>query len=462
MPTGLGNFPSINELLESPPLKSLVDRVNPARMMTGVRSFVEGMRQEVQNAVTQRQIPSPVALAEQIAQWIMRQEQGGVRSALNATGILLHPDLGGAPLADEALAAAREAAGSYSRVSCIPGQATQIEQRLQKLTGCEAAFVASNPALALALLTRTLAGGKEVLIPRQQMGTAVDGTRPYELIASAGARIREVGAANELTSQDLTAAASSDSAFLFWQQGLAYATTGQCQSITLAEAATWASRRSLPLVVDLGIGGLHDCVSFGLEAQPTAAAALQAGATAVILRGAGLVGGPPCGLIVGKSSLVTRIAASPLARAAACDKITLAALEATLELHQSGIDPDGISPERAIPLLGLLSTSADNLKHRAERLAPQIAASPALKSVEPRTDFAHLTAAKLAGERLTTWGLALQPAQGTATELLAALERTTPAISGTVAGDLVWLDLRAIAPREDQQLVLAIEQLSAN
>lgn len=460
MPPGLGNFPSINELLESPPLKSLVERVNPTRVMSSVRSFVDGMRQEVQNAVSQRQIPSPIALAEQIAQWIMRQEQAGVRSVLNATGILLHSEFGGAPLADEALAAMRDAAGSYSRVSGGVGKATPEEQALQKLIGCEAAFVAGNPALALTLLTNVLGCGKDVLIPRQQMGTAVDGTRAYELIASAGGRIREIGSANELTFSDLNNAPSGDAAFLFWQQGLAYSTTGYLQSITLAEAATAASRRSLPLIVDLGMGGCHDGVAFGLEPQPTATAALQAGATAVLLRGDGLLGGPPCGVIAGKSSLISRIAAHPLARAAACDKLLLAALEATLELHQAGLDPNGISAERSIPLLGLLATSADNLKHRAERLAPQIAASPALAAVEPRTDFAYLTAAKLPGERLPTWGLALQPAQGTAADLLVALANTTPSIVGTLVGDRVWLDLRAISPREDQQLVLAVEQLA--
>jgi L-seryl-tRNA(Ser) seleniumtransferase len=461
MPTGLGNFPSINELLESPPLKSLMSRVNPTRMMTSVRSFVDGMRQEVQTAVTQRQIPSPMALAEQIAQWIMRQEQSGVRSVLNATGIVLHPEFGGPPLADEALAAMRDAAGSYSRVAGASGTVSQVQLALQKLTGCEAALVTSNPPLAIALLTQTLACGREVLIPRQQMTTAADGTRAYELIANSGGKIREVGAANELTQQDLSAAHSSESAFVYWQQGLAAHPSGDRQSIDLAEAASWAGRRSLPLVVDLGIGGCHDCVPFGLEAQPTAAAALQAGATAVILRGDGLLGGPACGVIAGKNSLVSRVAAHPLARTTLCDTTVLAALEATLDLHVAGLEPNGISAERSIPLLGLLATSADNLKHRAERLAPQLAASPAFAAVEPRADFAHLTAAKLPGERLPTWGLALQPAQGTAGDLLAALANTTPAIVGVLAGDRVWLDLRAISPREDQALVLAVEQLAA-
>ncbi len=459
MPSPLGNLPSINELLDSPPLKSLVDRVNPSRMMSSVRSFVDGMRQELQTAVTQRQIPSPLALAEQIAHWIVRQEQAGVRNVLNATGILLPPEFGGAPLADEALAALRAAAASYSRMPAAGTKPLRVEQLLQKLTGCEAAIVVTNPALAVALTTQVLGCGRDVLLPRQQMVAAVDGTRTYDLLTSGGGLIREVGAVNELTQADL--ASVGEPSFLFWQQGWPVVMQGQLQPLELSQVVTWANRSSLPVVVDLGIGGLHDCTSFGLESQPTAAAAIAAGASVVIMRGDGLLGGPSCAVIAGKQSFISQLAAHPLVRAAGCDRATLAALEATLELYQPNAEQNVSSLERAIPLLGLLATSPDNLKHRSERLMPQLAASPALAAVESRTDFAYLTAAKLSSQRLPTWGVALQPANGSAADLLAALSNTTPAVIGTLAGDRVWLDLRAISPREDQQLVAAVNQLAA-
>jgi L-seryl-tRNA(Ser) seleniumtransferase len=459
MSSPLGNLPSINELLESPPLKSLVDRVNPSRMITSVRSFVDGMRQELQTAVTQRQIPSPMALAEQIAHWIVRQEEAGVRNVLNATGILLHPEFGGAPLADEALAALRATSASYSRMPAAGTKPMRVEQLLQKLIGCEAAIVIANPALAAALTTHVLACGRDVLLPRQQMMAAPDGTRTYEMLASGGGLIREVGAVNELTQADL--AVVGEPALLYWQQGLPVVMHGQQQPLELSQVVGWANRTSVPTVVDLGIGGLNDCTAFGLEAQPTAAAALAAGAALVILRGDGLLGGPPCAVIAGKQSMISQLAAHPLVRAAGCDKATLAALEATLELYQPAAEQNSSSIERAIPLLGLLATSEDNLKHRSERLTPQLATSPALAGVESRTDSAYLTAAKLSSQRLPTWGVALQPAIGTAADLLVALSNTTPAVIGTLAGDRVWLDLRAISPREDQQLVTAVTQLPA-
>lgn len=456
MPSPLGSLPSINELLESPPLKKLVERVNPTRVMNSVRSFVDGMRQELQTAVAQRQIPSPMALAEQIASWIVRQDQAGVRNVLNGTGILLHPELGGAPLADEALAALRSAAASYSRTPAAGTRPTRVEQLLQELCGCESAVVMPNAALATALLAKTLACGGNVLVPRCQLLTAADGSRGYELLTAAGAGLCEVGAANELTINDLNKS-PKDAAFLYWQQGLPY----ESSQPSLAEVAGWAQRNSLPLVVDLGSGGLNDCAAFGIEAQPTAAAAIQAGATATILRGDGLLGGPGCAIVTGKSSLVSKLLTDPLAGTAEVDKATLAALEATLELYRPTPDQGTSHIERAIPLLGLLAASADNLKHRCERLAPQLAASPALAAVEPRADFAWLTAAKRDSQKLPTWGLTLQPAQGTAADLLIALSNTAPAVIGTLAGDRVWIDLRAISPREDQQLVSAVNQLAA-
>ncbi|QDU31172.1 L-seryl-tRNA(Sec) selenium transferase [Anatilimnocola aggregata] len=462
MPTVLGNFPSINELLESPPLKSLVERVNPTRVMSSVRSFVDGMRQDLQTAVSQRQIPSPTALAEQIAQWIIRQEHAGVRAVINATGLVLHPELGSAPLADEAMLALREAAGGYSRATSrnLAGRGSRIEELLQQLTGCEAAVVTNNAALALSLVTKASACGREVLVPRCQLASSADGTRSYELVTAAGGQLRECGSTNHLHADDLSAGASERSAFLFWQQGLAFEVAGNHEVLDVATAIGWANKRSLPVVVDLGFGGLNDCSSFGLLKQPTVKETLQAGATAVIVRGDGLLGGPSCGLIVGRSNFISRLAEHPLFPATAADKLTLAALESTLELYRSGTEGTANTCERSIPLLALLATSADNLKHRCERLAPQLAASPALRAVEVFPGEAFLTGAKLPRERMSTWGLSLQSAQRNASELLAALAATTPAVVARLQGDRVWLDLRCVAPREDQQIVLAVEQLS--
>jgi L-seryl-tRNA(Ser) seleniumtransferase len=462
MPNVLGNFPSINELLESPPLKSLVEHVNPSRVMSGVRSFVDGMRQELQTAVKERQIPSPVALAEQIAQWIMRQEQTGVRSVINATGTVLHPELGGAPLAEEALLALRSAGGSFTRCGATSGADSQsrVEQLLRELTGCEAAIVVNNAAAALGLVTCTLAAGREILLPQGQLGTSWQGTRAFDLIEPAGGRLRPVGTVNQTTLDDFTKAArDGQPGMVLWQEGLTYQITSGGEQLTQGQLGAWARSHNLQLVVELGHGGLNDGTNYALPTQPTIAAAVQSAAAIVIARGDALLGGPNCGLIAGRSSYLKQLTANPLYATVRCDRLTLAALEATLELYQAAAAQPPSQLERAIPLWGLLGATPDNLKHRCERLAPQLRASTLLAEVEPQTGLASLTGSKLASQQLPTWVLSLKPAQGTAADLLATLAAGTPAVIGRLANDRVCLDLRAVAPREDQQLVLAVEQL---
>jgi L-seryl-tRNA(Ser) seleniumtransferase len=459
----LGNFPSINELLDSPPLKSLVERVNPARVMNGVRSFVEGMRQEVQTAVKERQIPSPVALAEQIAQWIMRQEQTGVRSVINATGTVLHPELGGPPLAEEALLALRNSAGSFTRCGVGSNSAPQarIEQLLRELTGCEAALVVNNAAAALGLVVCTLSTGRRVLVPQGQMGSSWHGARSFDWIEPAGGNLRSIGAVNETSIDDFNrAAADGQAGLILWQEGLTYHVPSSDEQVTLPQLGGWARSRSLPLAVELGHGGIIDGASYGLTPQPTLSAAWQAGAAIIICHGEALLGGPPCGIIAGRASYLRQLAANPLFATVASDKLTLSSLEATLELYQAAAGQPSASLERSLPLWELLSASAENLKHRCERLAPQLAASPALAAVETLSGTASLTGAKLASQQLPTSGLALKPAQGTAADLLAALANGSPAVVGRLENDRVWLDLRAMSPKEDQQVVMALEQLN--
>lgn len=460
MPNVLGNFPSINELLDSPPLKSLVERVNPTRVMSGVRSFVDGMRQELQTAVKDRQIPSPVALAEQIAQWIMRQEQTGVRSVINATGTVLHHDLGGPPLAEEALLALRNAGVSYTGATA--GSSARVEQLLRELTGCEAALVVNNVPAALSLATCCLANDRQVLLPLGQMGTNAHGLRAHDLIASAGGCPRPVGSVNEVTPEDFTSAAhGEETGFAIWQEGLPFQVSSDAMGLTSTQLGAWSREQGVPLVVDLGHGGLLDGVAQGFPAQPTIATALQSGASVVIARGDGLLGGPSCAIVVGRSAQLRQLMSNPLLNTIACNKLTLAALEATLSLYQAAKNDPANSIERSVPLWGLLAASTDNLKHRVERLAPQLATSPVLAAVEPRSGLVSLCGSKIGSVQLTTWSLALKPTTGTAAELLNVLAAGTPAVVGRLEGDRVILDLRAVSPREDQQIVQAVEQLGS-
>jgi L-seryl-tRNA(Ser) seleniumtransferase len=224
----------------------------------------------------------------------------------------------------------------------------------------------------------------------------------------------------------------------------------------LADVVALARRSNVPVVHDLGVGSIVDCASLGLPNQPVAKDSIDAGADLVLLAGDKLLGGPRCGIILGKRSLVQTIRKHPLMPAMQADPATLAALAATLRLYE-----DQAVAERSIPLLSMLATPLENLRNRAERLAPQISAT-GVAAAEVREGTTTLTGAAVPGQTLPTVSIWLTPASGTAAALAAALRMATPSVVGRVADDRVVLDLRSVPPRSDVPLVSAVEGLARN
>jgi L-seryl-tRNA(Ser) seleniumtransferase len=207
-------------------------------------------------------------------------------------------------------------------------------------------------------------------------------------------------------------------------------------------------RRNLPIIDDIGSGALIDLSKYGVSGEPVAADSIKAGADLVLFSGDKLLGGPQCGLIVGRKALVQKIARHPLMRALRVDKLTLAALAATLRLYR---DPE--TAERSLPLFAFLSTPVENLKNRAERLAPQLAACASVATAEPIPESAYLGGGAVPAQKLPTWCVALTPAKGSIDGLALTLRSCCPAIVGRVQQGKVLLDLRSVFPREDMQIV---------
>jgi L-seryl-tRNA(Ser) seleniumtransferase len=459
MQNPLKSLPSVNELLESPPLRRLVSRVNRNVVVAGARSFLDNLRGQVQSATAEMHVPSPVELAERIAEWILSEEQSPLRPVINATGVLLDDALGNAPLAAEALRAVGGIAGSYSSVELDldTGQSADrlraVEKMLREHTGAEAVAVVGTAVASKLITLAALAGGREVVVARAHLFDE-GGLRLTDLVASAGARLREVGAANRFDASDYNAAVSRETAALLHLHPSGFSVSGNTRQPTLAEVAAVARKRSVPLVADLGMGGLIDVGRFGLREMPTAADSIKAGADLVTMAGDKLLGGPPCGIILGKKSLVQQIAAHPRMHAVKADKLTLAALAATLTLYR---EPD--KSELAVPLLALLAASSENLKHRAEHMAPQLAAAKAIASAEALEAVTHLGPSAISSHQLPTWRIAIRPAHGRAESLARRLRTGNPAIVPGVEGDRLVLDLRSVFPSQDMQIVEAIETL---
>jgi L-seryl-tRNA(Ser) seleniumtransferase len=224
----------------------------------------------------------------------------------------------------------------------------------------------------------------------------------------------------------------------------------------LGELVKLGRARELPVIHDIGSGALIDFGEFGCPDEPVASTSVREGADLVLFSGDKLLGGPQCGIIVGKRSLIESIAKHPLARALRVDKLTLAALAATLRLYRQ---PQ--TARREIPLLQLLDTSADNLKHRAGRIAPQMAACAAIKSAEAVSDVTYLGGGSFPNQQLPTWCVALEATMRSADRLATALRTGTPAVVGRVREDRLYLDLRSVFPRQDQQLIEAVAALGS-
>jgi len=453
----LRNVPSVSELLESPPLKSLMHRVSQNVVVTRVRQFVDDMRSQVQSAAANVPVPAVGELAQRIADWIASEERQGLVPVINATGNLLPESLGRAPLAEEAIAAMAAVARGYAAVDLDLGngssrpRAASVEKAILGLAGGEAATVVNHQAAATLISLAALAAGREVVVARGQLVADGESYRVPDLVVASGALLREVGTTNIVRASDYAAAIGPQTAAILHVHTTSFAISGLCEQASLADLVAIARRNGVPLLAELGDGSLASVARFGLADVPVAGDVLRTGADLVLCGGDRWLGGPQCGIIAGRRALVDRIALHPRFRAVIADKLTLAALAATLKLHA-----DSEVAERSIPVLLLLATPLENLQNRAERLAPQIAAS-GVAEVQIVSRQTYVTGVPLPQQALSTVCLALKPRAGSVEMLAAALRTGNPPVLGRIEEGKLLLDLRSVPPRDDALLVSAIE-----
>ena len=460
MPNPLRDIPSVNELLERPQLRNLVDRVSHNVVVSGVRNFLDDFRQELHTRAGEVAIPSPAELADRIATWIMKDERPPLRPVINATGILLHTGLGRAPWPQEAIREAQAIATGYAslEVDLESGNRSQrvaaVEKLLSQLTGAEAACVVNNNAAATLLTLTAIASGKEVIVSRGQLVEIGGSFRLPDVMSSSGARLHEIGTTNKCRLSDYEHAINEQTAALMRVHTSNYRVVGFTAEPPLEELVALGQQHRLPVIDDIGSGALLDFREYGIRDEPLAAESIAAGADLVLFSGDKLLGGPQCGIVVGKRALVNRVARHPMMRVMRLDKVILAGLAATLRIYR-----DAKTAEQQIPLLALLSTSAENLKGRAERLAPQLAASAAISTAEPLASVTYLGGGSVPTQEVPTWCVALTPESGSIDGVAEKLRIGEPAVFGRVQQDRFWLDLRTVFPEQDQQLVEAVEGL---
>ena len=461
MPNVLRRIPSVHELLDSPPLQHLVSRVNRNVVISGVRDFLENLRGEVQTATQEIHVPDATELAERIAEWILHEETPTLRPVINATGVLLHTGLGRAPLPADAIRGVREIGDGYAslEVDLERGERSQriraVEKLLKQITGAEAAAVVNNNAGATMLTLAALAQDREVIVSRGQLVEIGGSFRLPDVMTVSGARLREVGTTNKTRIADFRDAVGPDTGALMRVHTSNYVVVGFTETPTLDEFVALGRQHDLPVIDDIGSGALIDLKPFGLNDEPIAGHSIKAGADLVLFSGDKLLGGPQCGIVVGRRPLVQKIVRHPLMRALRVDKMTLAALAATLLLYR-----DRETALQNIPLLMLLNTSEENLKHRAQRLAPQLASSPLIESAEVVPSTSQLGGGSVPTQQLPTWCVAIEPARETVDRFARRLRVAKRAVFGRIQHDRLLLDLRTVFPRQDMHIAEAIGGLA--
>ncbi|HEV8479312.1 MAG TPA: L-seryl-tRNA(Sec) selenium transferase [Candidatus Eisenbacteria bacterium] len=385
----------------------------------------------------------------------------GEPRVLNATGVPLHTNLGRAPLAAAAAEAVARAARGYVALEfdLAKGERSQrgaaAEDRLRALTGCEAALVVNNNAAAVLLVLSALASGKRVIVSRGELIEIGGSYRLPEVFEKSGAELVEVGTTNRthLRDYERVLAKKSDPrvALVLRVHPSNYRTVGFTARPSLEELATLCRRHRVPLVEDLGSGALVDLSRYGLTGEPTIQAVLKGGADLVCASGDKLLGGPQCGMLLGRAKLVAACRKDPLARAVRVDKLTFAALDATLALY---FDPERAGTE--IPTLRMLTLTPDELRARAEILAASLARIAGL-AVEVRKDAGEAGGGTLPALELPTWVVAVRAQNLSSAELEERLRLGQPPLVARVKGGRVLLDPRTLLDEPLDEVAHALE-----
>ncbi|HJW89609.1 MAG TPA: L-seryl-tRNA(Sec) selenium transferase [Anaerolineales bacterium] len=436
-------LPSVDQLLQTPQADEWIEAYGRPLTVQAIRQTLEEVRA---GSATQDEVPDRQALLERSQALLEDYTAATLRPVINATGVVLHTNLGRAPLSRAALQAMQAVSRGYSNLEYDldagkrGSRAVHAEALLKRLTGAEAALVVNNNASAVLLVLTALARRRAVVVARSQLVEIGGGFRIPDILKQSGARLVEVGTTNRVHLSDFEQAIEEHSAALVLRAHRSnFQIVGFTSEPSLEEMAQAAHQAGLALVDDLGSGSLLDTRTYGLGHEPTVHESLEVGSDLVCFSGDKLLGGPQAGIIAGRADLVSRLKKHPLARAMRADKLCLAALSATL-LHYLKDEA-----EREIPVWRMISAPVEKLRARAESWIQALG----MGAVIPGRST--IGGGSLPGETLPTYLVALSLASPN--QALARLRRSTPPIIARLQDDRVVLDPRSVLPDEDGDLL---------
>ena len=455
----LRRLPQTNALLEGEFGRRLTERYSREEVVGALREALGRVRTDLLNGL----ITAPPnfqghAFFDELSSDIEAKRRSSLRRVINATGVIIHTNLGRAPLAQEALQAMCEAGETYSNLELDletgerGSRHVHVEALIRELTGAEAAAVVNNCAAAVVVSLMALAQGRDVIASRGELIEIGGGFRMPDVIAQSGARLREVGTTNKTRLKDYERAIGPETAILLKSHCSNYRIVGFTAAPARRDLAALARDRGLTLMEDLGSGVLIDLSPYGLGDEPVVSEVLHEGVDLVTFSGDKLLGGPQAGIIAGRRTLIDRLKGHPLLRAMRIDKLSLAALEATLRLYLPPSDP----VER-IPVLRTIAEREDAVRSRARRLAGELEREPIL-SIEVVDTTAFVGGGSMPEQGLPSVAVALR-VDGVSTETFAGRLRSGyPAVQGRLREDRLLLDMRTVSDGQATEIAGAVRK----
>jgi L-seryl-tRNA(Ser) seleniumtransferase len=440
------DLPSVNALLESAGVRSLLEQHPRRVVLDAVRSAVDAARNQGSAQKTEQQWVASIASV------VRRLSQPSLRRVINATGVVLHTNLGRAPLAESAVQAMAHIAAGFSNLEYDietgerGSRYSHCVGLLRQLTGAEDALVVNNCAAAMVLTLNALAQKKEVLVSRGELVEIGGSFRIPDIMARSGAKLVEVGTTNRTHDDDYRRAITPRTAAIVKVHRSNFAMEGFTSDVSVDRLAFIAAEHGLPVIHDLGSGLMLSLNEYGLTGEPTASMALESGASLVLMSGDKLLGGPQAGIILGAANLIAKLRRNPFARAMRVDKLTLSALEATLRLY--------LEPARAlkeIPVLAMLTAPVKEIESRAASVAARLRASGIEAKVVESSASVGGGAFPTAAIPSRSIVLSCNPQDAEK-----KLRLGEPAVIGRISEGNLLLDLRSVLPSEDDLLADAI------
>ena len=451
----LRSLPKVDEVLRQPAVAALE---LPQSVITDVvRESIDGLRREILSGDLQ-ELPSAEELCACICQRAQAAAKPSLRPVINATGITLHTNLGRACLSERAVEAAAAAARRYSTLEYDlesgerGSRYSHVEKLLCKITGSEAAMVVNNNAAAVLLILSALGKGGEVITSRGELVEIGGSFRIPEIMEQCGCSLREVGATNKTHLRDYQRAIGENTRALLKVHTSNYRILGFSESVSLADLVALGQETGLPVIEDLGSGCFFDLEKLGIHDEPTVMNSVKAGVDIISFSGDKLLGGPQAGIILCKEKWIKTLKSHPLTRAMRVDKMTLAALEATLDTY---LDPKRAEAE--IPTLRMLAAEPAELRVRAENLYQLLREQGIACEVIPEQD--QVGGGSVPTQLLPTWAVAVDPCKVSVDGLEERLRKSAePPIIGRIVRDRYLLDLRTLWDEDFAYITRAVKE----